>query len=205
MKNKIIVIIALLSFSKIYSQEFFLTMGKNYSSYEFTSSNVDSNLDYRSESGDAFAVGYKQDFNKSNFVYQISITYNQFNVSASNGGTNYIWNTSYLGLQNTISYNFKKINQDIQLFINVGLNTATILRGDQFINTFYYDLKNQKEFSGIILQPLIGLNMQYLVTDNIKLSLGYHFSKSFNVTNTSDEKLSFLNNQIQIGLHFPLN
>lgn len=204
-KNKIIVFIALLSFSKIFSQEFFLTMGKNHSSIEFKSSTADSNLDYRSEAGDAFSFGYNQDFNKSNFAYQISLTYNQFNAAASNAATNYIWNTSYLGLQNTISYSLTSREEDIQLFFNVGLNTATILRGDQFINTFYYDLKNQEEFSGIILQPLIGLNMLYLITDSLKLSLGYHFSKSFNVTNSTDEKLSFLNNQIQLGLHFPLN
>jgi opacity protein-like surface antigen len=204
-KNKIIIIIALLSFSKSFSQEFFLTMGKNYSSFEFTSSNADSNLSYRTELGEAYAVGYELDFNKSSFAYQISLTYNQFNASASNGATNYAWNTSYLGLQNTISYSLTNLNEDIQLFFNAGLNTTTILRGDQFVNTFYYDLKKQEEFSGIILQPLIGLNMKYAVSDNLKLSLGYHFSKSFNVTNSTDEKLSFLNNQIKLGLHFPLN
>jgi hypothetical protein len=34
------------------------------------------------------------------------------------------------------------------------------------------------------------------------LSLGYSYSKSFNVSNSTDEKLSFNNNQIQFGVHF---
>jgi hypothetical protein len=204
MKNKIIFIIALFSISKVFSQEFFLKTGKNYTSYEFTSPNVDNSLNYRSAIGDAFAFGYNHEFNKSNFAYQVSVTYNQFNAAASSGATNYTWNTSYMGLQNTVSYSLRDKKEKIQIFLNAGFNTATMLRGDQFINTFYFDLKNQDEFSGIILQPLVGLNMQYTISDKIRLSLGYNFSKSFHVTNSTDEKLSFLNNQIQLGLHFPI-
>lgn len=204
MKNKIIVIIALLSISKLLAQEFFVKTGKNYTSYEFISSNADNNLDYRAAFGDAFSFGYNHEFNKSNFAYQVSATYNQFNAAASSEATNYTWNTSYMGLQNTVSYSLRDRNEKIQFFLSLGLNTATMLRGDQFINTFYYDLKNQDEFSGIILQPLVGLNMQYTISDKIRLSLGYNFSKSFHVTNATDEKLSFLNNQFQFGLHFPI-
>ena len=84
------------------------------------------------------------------------------------------------------------------------MNTATIIQGEQEINGVFYDLKNHKEFSGIILQPLIGLNLKYVITDYLSLSLGYNLSKAFNVSNSTNEKLSFNNNQIQFGLHFPL-
>jgi hypothetical protein len=34
------------------------------------------------------------------------------------------------------------------------------------------------------------------------LSLGYAYSKSLNLSNSTDEKLSFNTNQIQFGVHF---
>ncbi|WP_338409936.1 hypothetical protein [uncultured Flavobacterium sp.] len=204
MIKKISVLIVMFSMSNLFSQEFFIQSGKNHTSYEFASPTVDSNLEYRSAIGDAFAFGYNHKFNQSNFAYQVSVTYNQYNAAASNGATNYTWNTSYMGLQNTVSYSLRDKIKKIQIFLNAGFNTATVLRGDQFINTLYYDLKNQDEFSGIILQPLVGLNMQYTISDKIKLSLGYNFSKSFHISNSTDEKVSFLTNQIQLGLHFPI-
>ena len=68
-----------------------------------------------------------------------------------------------------------------------------------------HDISNHEEFSGLVLQPNISLDFQYTITQNIKISGGYELSKVFNISNSSAEKLSFTNNQIHFGLHFPLN
>jgi hypothetical protein len=89
--------------------------------------------------------------------------------------------------------------------MNIGFNTATLLSGSQFINNYYYDLTKNEEFSGVLLQPFIGLSAQYLVSRNFSLYIGYNFSKTFSVFNKAAEKTSFNNNQFQFGLQVSLS
>jgi len=204
MIKKIFVLLAFLSIFKIHSQEIFLQKGKNITLYDFKSANGDSDLDFRSRGGDFYELGYNYKIKDSKFSYLASITYNQFNAAASNGVKIYSWETSYLGVQNMITYSFFEFDNEIEIILKAGFNTATIVRGEQFNDLVYYNIKNQEEFSGILLQPILGLNAQYTLTEKIKLSLGYNFSKAFNVSNTSDEKITFNTNQIQFGIYFPL-
>jgi len=204
MIKKIFVLLAFLSIFKINSQEIFLQKGKNITLYDFKSANGDSDLDFRSRGGDFYELGYNYKIKDSKFSYLASITYNQFNAAASNGVKIYSWETSYLGVQNMITYSFFEFDNEIEIILKAGFNTATIVRGEQFNDLVYYNIKNQEEFSGILLQPILGLNAQYTLTEKIKLSLGYNFSKAFNVSNTSDEKITFNTNQIQFGIYFPL-
>jgi hypothetical protein len=204
MTKKILILITFLSFSKSFAQEIFIQTGKNSTSYNFKASNTQSNVDYRSASGDFYEIGYNYNFKDSKIAYQVSFTYNQFNSEASSGATSYSWNTSYLGIQNMISYSFFKSKKGLDFSLKAGINTASIIKGDQFINNEYFDIKNQEEFAGIVLQPIIGINAKYRISEKIALSVGYNFSQALNLSNSSDEKLSFNTNQIQIGLHFPI-
>jgi hypothetical protein len=90
----------------------------------------------------------------------------------------------------------------LQASANGGVGIATIIYGKQNLNGQYLDLSSQKEFSGIWIAPRLGITASYNVDNDIYLSLGYAYSKSFNVSNSTDEKLSFNNNQIQFGVHF---
>ena len=67
-----------------------------------------------------------------------------------------------------------------------------------------YNITKQEEFSGITIQPNVGVDFQYAINQNVRISAGYEFSKTYNVSNSSSEELSFTNNQIHFGLHFPL-
>ena len=78
----------------------------------------------------------------------------------------------------------------------------TLIYGKQEINGTFLDLMSQKEFSGLIVQPFLGFQTKYNILQDGYLSFGYNFSKSFNVTNNTNEKLSFNNSQLQFGIHF---
>lgn len=190
------------SLSALFSQEFFIKTGKNNTHYDFQESNT--TADFRCESGDFYELGYQHFFKDTKFSYLGSITFNQFNANASDGATSYSWRTNYVGLQNAVSYALFQWENGFKANVKAGFNLATITKGEQFINTMYYDLKNQEEFSGLVLQPMVGLELQYQVIDAMKISLGYQFSKAFNVSNSSEEQLAFVTHQIQFGLHFPL-
>jgi hypothetical protein len=114
-----------------------------------------------------------------------------------------------LGIHGGLSYSLltnKNISKkDFDVLVRAALNASTLVYGKQELNGLYYDLMNQKEFSGIILEPSIGIATKYAFSSFGSLSLGYNFCQSVNITNNSQEKLSFLTNQIELGLNFNIN
>ena len=201
---------SLLLFSGCYmqAQELFVTSGKNFTTYNYKNSLGISNPNIRSGEGSFYQFGMDFKLNKSatssKFSYAVSLVYNQFNAVGGTSSANYAWKTNYLGIQNAFNYTLFQNADSFEVKTKLGVATSTIIKGEQYINNVVYDITKQEEFKGITIQPNIGIDFQYAINQNIKISAGYEFSKAFNVSNTSSEKLSFTNNQIHFGLHFPL-
>jgi opacity protein-like surface antigen len=194
-----------------YAQDFYISTGKNISNFDYKSTNgSDENLDFRSGLGNNLEIGYTSTLKNNRYTYAIGLTYNEFNAEASNYATNYSWETKYLGIINKFSDNLSNTNSEwlsgigITAFLNIGFVTATLISGKQFINNYYYDLGIHEDFSGILLQPFVGFSTQYNVSRNLKLNLGYNFSKTFNLLNNSNEKTSFYTSQFQLGIQVSL-
>jgi len=209
-KQLFIFILCCVSFN-LKAQKLYISSGKNSTSLDFKSTNNTArNLDFRKGLGSNLEIGYIYNFKDNLFIYAIGLSYNELNAAASNYATNYTWETKYIGIINKISYNLSgpkaccNFGLDIDTFVNMGLNTATLLSGSQFINNYYYDLTKNEEFSGILLQPFIGLSAQYIISRNFSLNLGYNFSKAFSVFNKAAEKTSFNTSQFQFGLQISL-
>lgn len=203
MKTKLLLISCILSFNWIAAQEFFLATGKNLTSYDYSFSAGGATFNLKSKTGSNYELGYKHLVNAKT-SYISSITFNQFNSYSTNEVQSYSWNTTYLGLQNAVAYTLLKTENNIELKLKAGVNLSTIIDGTELMNGVIYDIKNQPEFSGVFFQPLVGLDTRYLLTDFVTLSLGYNFSKVFKFSHSTDEKLAFINNQIQLGIHFSL-
>jgi opacity protein-like surface antigen len=193
------------------AQDFYISIGKNITNFDYKSSNgSDENLAFRSGLGNNLELGYTSSLKNNRFVYAIGLSYNEFNAEASNYATNYSWETKYLGIINKFSNNLSKTNSEwlsgsgIIAFLNIGFVTATLISGKQYINNYYYDLGKHKDFSGILLQPFVGFSTQYNVSRNLRLNLGYNFSKTFNLLNKSTEKISFYTSQFQFGIQVSL-
>lgn len=203
-------LLILLTFSGCYmqAQELFFTTGKNYTTYNYKNALGKSNPNLRSGDGSFYEVGMDFMLNKSaassKLSYALSVVYNQFNAVGGTSTANYSWKTNYLGVQNAINYTLFQNADIFKVKTKLGVATSTILKGEQHINNIVYDITKHEEFSGITIQPNIGIDFQYAINQNIKISAGYEFSKAFNVSNASSEKLSFTNNQIHFGLYFPL-
>lgn len=190
-------------FESLYSQEFYFYTGKNFSNYDFKSSANNSGL-LQSGIGDSYEMGYSVPLENDKFSYAVGLGLNEYNAVGSDSANSFSWNTQYLSVQNRISYLILLSNK-FNLGLNGGLGLATLIYGKQEVNGTYYNLSSQKEFSGLFIQPGLGLETQYKMYWNGYLSLGYTFSKSVNLTNTTDEKLGFNTHQIQFGLHFETN
>jgi hypothetical protein len=77
------------------------------------------------------------------------------------------------------------------------------LYGKQELNNSAFNLVHQSEFSGLIVQPVIGVYAKYYLSKNGYLSVGYNLSKSLKLGNNPD-KMSINNGQILFGGYFNL-
>jgi len=200
MKKLLLYAVILLSIHNIHSQEIYLQTGKNYTQYNYKS-DIASTPSLQAGSGNFYEIGYIMSLNDEKLKYAIGLSLNEYNAISSNQISSYSWNTQYIGIQNTFSLTVVKAS-GFEGSVNGGIGIATLIYGKQNINGQYLDLSSQKEFSGLWIAPKLGLNVSYNVDNDIYLNLGYGFSKSFNVTNNTPEKLSFNTNQIQFGVHF---
>ena len=81
---------------------------------------------------------------------------------------------------------------------------STIIYGKQQINNSTFNLTDNKDFSGLILQPVLGLDAKYYISKSGYLSLGCNLAKSISLNPTTD-KVSFNTFQILFGGYFELN
>jgi hypothetical protein len=202
MKKLVLIALIVFSFQHIQAQEIYLQTGKNYTQYDYKS-NTSSSPSLQAGSGNFYEIGYVMTLNNEKLKYAIGLGLNEYNTIGGNAVSSYSWNTQYLGVQNTFSIAFIK-KRGFEASANGGLGISTLIYGKQNINGEYLDLASQKEFSGIWIAPKLGLTASYKIGNENYLSLGYAYSKSFNLSNSTDEKLSFNNSQIQFGVHFML-
>ena len=213
MKNLCFFLLLIFISINIRAQEIYFSSGINTTNFDYKSSNgTDENLNFRSGTGNYFEVGYIHGLINYKLLYAIGFTYNEYNSKASNYATNYSWKTKYVGITNKISFNLSKeysecsnYGSGLRTFFSVGFNTSTLTSGEQYINNYYYNLVGNEDFLGIIIQPFAGINSQYNISRNLKLTMGYSFSKSFSLLNNSDEKISFNNHQFQLGFQISVN
>ena len=202
MRKLLLLVVLVLSIQNIHSQEIYLQTGKNFTKYDYKS-NSSSSPSLQSGSGNFYEIGYVMTLNNEKLKYAVGLSLNEYNALGGDINSSYSWNTQYMGVENTFSIAF--VNKSgFQASAQGGLGISTLIYGKQNLNGQYLDLASQKEFSGIWIAPKLVLKASYNVDNDIYLSLGYSYSKSFNVSNSTDEKLSFNNNQIQFGVHFML-
>lgn len=192
-----------MSFQSIQSQEIYFKTGMNFTTYDFKNSSGNSNPNLKSGTGAFYEVGYNKNLKYDRFSYSMAIALNEYNNTGGNTANSYNWNTQYLGVQSRLYYSYLK-GKDYDLLSTIGLNASSLLRGKQQINETYYDLTKEKEFTGFLLSPSIGVQFKYNVTNLGYVSLEYNYVKSYNLTNSTNQKLGFTTNQLQFGVHFEL-
>ena len=191
----------LITSSYLFSQKAYFMAGSNTTNYTFKSSEGVMVTKLQSGSGSNYEMGYSSPIKDQQIFYEISINLNDYNAIAGSPANSYKWETKYVGVQNAVSFNFPVID-NFELMLKGGLNLSTIIYGKQTVNGAVYDLMGQDEFSGILFSPFVGIHTSYQLNDFGYLSIGYSFYKSLNPFNVSPDKLSFITNQIQFGIHF---
>ena len=92
-----------------FGQETYLSVGRNFTTYDFTNSSGESNLDLQNSSGASYEVGYAMKINPK-LGLAIGVTLNQYNATGGDFVNNYSWDTNYLGAQGVLKFNVFKEN-----------------------------------------------------------------------------------------------
>lgn len=203
MKKILFIIVLICSLKVVQAQEVYFSTGKNFTTYDFKNSSGASNPNLMNGTGNFYELGYIQPLNNEKFSYSIGITLNEYNSVGGNSANSYSWDTQYFGLQGGFNYSIIQ-EGDFDIVPKFGLNMGTIISGDQSINGTHYDLTKEKEFSGLLLTPSLGIQVKYNLSAYGYISLGYSYCKGFNLSNSTDQKLSFNTNQLQFGVYYAI-
>ena len=212
MRKQLLILTAFLSIVNLHAQDIFIQAGTNITSYDAVINQPVSHTppDYRVGTGDFYEIGFSPKCSVKNgpiqnFTYLVSLTYNEFSTEASKDVYRYAWKTSYIGLQNVIEYDFFETRAGVKLSLNAGLNAATIIKGDQFINNVFYDFKTNEDFSGNTMKGIVGFNSTYPVSEYMTCNLGCNYSKAYNnIINSDFTQLTINTFQFKFGLHYLL-
>jgi hypothetical protein len=203
MKKLLILIVIMCSLQSVHSQEVYFSAGKNFTTYDYKNSSGASNPNLKSGTGNFFELGYIKPLKNEKFAYSVGLALNEYNNVGGNSVNSYTWNTQYLGAQGGFTYSILD-RGDFDILPKFGLNMGTIISGKQTINGTYYDLTKEKEFSGLLITPSLGMQVKYNLSATGFISLGYSYCKGFNLSNSTDQKLSINTNQLQFGVHYAI-
>lgn len=198
MKRIALIAIVFLLMNVVKAQEIYFNTGKNLSTYNFSDA-ANETVNLKSDMGNSFEIGLvaKPEL-KLPLYFSFGIGLNEYNATGYYNYSNLTWKTNYLGINGEVHYPF--INNDYNILaLNVGVGAETLVHGNQNIDGVNYDLTKYEEFKGLVLNPQLGLNYSYFINDDFNLNLQYGYSKHFNLSNKSTQKLDINNHGIQIG------
>lgn len=187
------------------AQSLFFSIGLNTTTYYFKSTD-NLPLELKPKTGQFYELGFKAPVIENRLNYTVGFAINNFNSSGGDSANNYEWQTTYFGLNNHLEYIFiPSFRSPIEVSGALQLQLMHIINGEQKINGQLFDLKKENEFTGFWLQPGATITVKYFMSDDWQLSLGYNYSIGSNISNITEEKLKFKNQQIRFGIHFMIN
>lgn len=196
--------IALFVFALNFSsaQEVYLNLGRNFTTFDYTNSQGEENLNIESSSGASYEVGYVFPMGNK-FGIAAGLTLDQYNATWGNFFNNYSWDINYLGLQGMARYTVIDAGSEpFAVNLKAGINFNHIISGEQKINGQTFNLTGEDEFKGLFVKPVFGLDVQYFLLDDFAISMGYNFSinSKRGESSNGNEKLNFNNSQLQFGI-----
>ena len=187
------------------AQELYFSSGLNFTTYNFKSTD-NLPLEFKTKSSQFYELGYVFKLMNNKLHYSAGLAINGFDATSGDSANHYEWETTYLGLNNQLQYIIiPSERMPFELSAGLQMQLMHIINGEQKINGESFDLTKEKEFTGFWIQPGAIVTAKYFISDYWQLSLGYNYSVGMNVSNSTEEKVTFNNQQIRFGIHFNIN
>jgi hypothetical protein len=211
--KKILLLFLLASCAPVIAQELYFVSGKNFTKYNFNTLSTSTPIQLQPGSGNYYEVGIANSIKDQPFFYSTAINLQEFNAVGGDAVSKYTWTSQYIGAKISGYYPLLKSHCNCynetswNVLVLASLNAITLLDGQQTITSSYYttnsfyDLKKNAEFTGVFIQPSIGIQIKYSMFSYGAVSFGYSYNKAFNFLNSTTEKLGFDSHQLQFGIH----
>ena len=204
-KIKLIISCFLFISASAKAQELYFSTGLNLTTYDFKGTD-NLPLEFKAKSSSFYEIGYVFKLMDNRLNYSAGLAINGYDSSAGDSANQYDWQTTYMGLNNQLQYVIIPSNRvPFELSAGAQMQLMHIINGEQKINGETFDLTKEKEFSGFWIQPGGIITAKYFISDDWQMSLGYNYSIGMNLSNSTEEKLKFNNQQIRFGIHFNIN
>jgi hypothetical protein len=191
--------------TQTYAQEVLFSSGLNSTRYAYKNAQGQANENIEGSSGRFYELGYIQSLGlRDRLTYNLGLTLNEYNAKGGNLTTIYTWKTNYLGVKTGLSYGFLTTVSGLRANLTLDLLASSIISGTQQINGTSFSLTEEKEFTGIFLQPSVGFDVSYPLTPKVRIGLGYNYGKSSAISQQTEETLGFSNHQLALHLNFSL-
>ena len=197
----------------LYSQEINFSVGSNFSDYSFE---VNENFS-ASGMGSYAEIGYTKLLGKKtgkSLSYSVSLNLNEYNASTGNMASYYEWQTSFIGVKNSINIPVVTIADVMKFELSAGVNLSHIVKGKQLINSMVYDISTNSEFDGLNAWTDLGISVKFNLKEDVKLAIGYSISENKQLTGSNDslifdeqavDNVEISNDNIRLSLIYILN
>ena len=197
----------------LYSQEINFSVGSNFSDYSFE---VNENFS-ASGMGSYAEIGYTKLLGKKtgkSLSYSVSLNLNEYNASTGNMASYYEWQTSFIGVKNSINIPLVTIADVMKFELSAGVNLSHIVKGKQLINSMVYDISTNSEFDGLNAWTDLGISVKFNLKEDVKLAIGYSISENKQLTGSNDslifdeqavDNVEISNDNIRLSLIYILN
>ena len=197
----------------LYSQEINFSVGSNFSDYSFE---VNENFS-ASGMGSYAEIGYTKLLGKKtskSLSYSVSLNLNEYNASTGNMASYYEWQTSFIGVKNSINIPVVTIADVMKFELSAGVNLSHIVKGKQIINSMVYDISTNSEFDGLNAWTDLGISLKFNLKEDVKLAIGYSISENKQLTGSNDslifdeqavDNVEISNDNIRLSLIYILN
>lgn len=196
------------------SQEFFVNVGKNFSSYKMSSVNLTNNLiapeNHILSDGNMYEIGvlFNKNVDESKIAYQLGLNYNEYNLMYAYNTTSvkYSWQTKYIGIGSALVFTlfkpYRGVFTGVYANAKFGINISHYIDGYMNANGVNYDVSEHNDFNKNIIQPQIGCSIGYPISELSNLVFGYNWSVATVARDVS--VINNFNNQFFIGLNVSL-
>lgn len=200
MKKNTLFVLMLLMATIGSAQQLYLEAGKIISSFDYKNSQGNELDNLHSTVHSYMSIGYQNQLLAEKLYGTIGINYAGYGAIGSDDVVGNImeWDVSYVGLSVGLSYDLFLIKK-AAFYVNGAMSAAFLVRGTQRLNNQVFDLKNNEDFEGALINFSGGAGMSHPISENLSFYLQNIFGKSLN-TSSGNEELKIKSNTISFGL-----
>lgn len=178
-----------------FAQSYKFSVGSNITTYVFTNSAGVNPSFLRPASGLHLSLAVEKELSK-NFVYDLGITYNQFNNVGDTQNIPFSYATDFIGLSAGIGPRLQ-LGKGFVIIPKVNVTTSKMINGNQFLLNRYIDLSGDDQFNSLRTQYGYSLEISKQVNSQIGVFVKYLHLDSYNFGSST---INFIPSTFSIGL-----